>query len=174
MRNIVLFGFMGSGKSAVAKKLQDKLHYTLIEMDQLIEESEQTTINQIFKIKGEPYFRELEKKMVEKISKKNNSIISTGGGVVLDQENIKNLKKNGILISLLASPEIIFQRIKKETHRPLLKTENPLKTISDLLEYRKPFYKKADYLIDTSQLTVEEVVEKILKILKNQHKSVHN
>ena len=165
--NIVLFGFMGTGKSAISKKLADVLHQDVCEMDELIEKQEQMPISTIFKEKGESHFRQLERDLVKKLSKEDDKIISTGGGVILNEKNIIDFKKNGILISLMASPEAIYQRVKDETHRPLLKTKDPLKTIQELLDYRNPFYEKAPYHIDTSNLSINEVVDKILKIIED-------
>jgi shikimate kinase len=165
MKNIVILGFMGTGKSSVAKIVAKKLNFQFIEMDNLIEEKEGITINKIFQDKGEEYFRTLERKLTQEISPKQDQVISTGGGIVLNEKNILDFRKNGILFSLLAKPEVILERVKKETHRPLLKTKDPLKTIKKMLNYRKPFYKKADYQIDTSDLTIKEVSEEIIKIV---------
>lgn len=167
MKNIVLTGFMGVGKNTIGKKLAKELGSKFVNTDDIIEKEEGITITQIFKKFGEKHFRELEKEVVKKVAQGKDQVISTGGGVVLDRENISNLKKNGVIIYLWASPEVIRERMKKETHRPLLEGVNREKRIEELLDYRKPFYKKsADYIVDTSHLSVEEAVEKILKYLK--------
>ncbi len=168
MKNIVLLGFMGTGKTAVAKELSRRLKKEYVEIDDLIEKDQKDTIENIFKNKGEAYFRQVEKNITREISQKKDVVISTGGGVVLDEENIKNLEKNGILICLEASPKVIFERIKKGTHRPLLKVENPMKRIKELLEKRKPYYQKIDRHINTSHLSVKQVVNKIIEILKKE------
>lgn len=167
MKNIVLTGFMGVGKNVIGKKLAKELGLKFVNTDDIIEKEEGITITQIFKKFGEKHFRELEKEVVKKVAQRKDQVISTGGGVVLDRENISNLKKNGVIIYLWASPEVIRERMKKETHRPLLEGVNREKRIEELLDYRKPFYKKsADYIVDTSHLTVEKIVEKILKYLR--------
>jgi shikimate kinase len=167
MKNVVLTGFMAAGKNAVGRQLAQELSLEFVDTDNIIEKKEGITITHIFKKSGEEHFRKLEKKVIRKVAQGRNQVISTGGGVVLDQENISNLKKNGVIICLWASPEAIRDRTKKETHRPLLQGVNREKRIRELLDYRKPFYEKsADYIIDTSHLTVEEIVEKILKYLK--------
>lgn len=164
MKNIVLLGFMGTGKTTVAKELSRRLKKEYVEIDDLIEKDQKDTIENIFKNKGETYFRQVEKNITKKISQKEDLVISTGGGVVLDEENIKNLKKNGILICLEANPKVILERVKKETQRPLLKVKNPKQRIKELLEKRRPFYQKADFYIDTSNLSIQEVADKIVEI----------
>lgn len=169
MKNIVLFGFMGAGKSSVGKMLAERLNISFIEMDEIIENENKMTISDIFEEYGEAHFRELEKDLVKRISKDNSCVISTGGGVVLDEENVKLLGKNGILISLMAREKVIYERIKNETQRPLLKTENILQKIKEMLDYRRPFYEKAGHCIDTSDRSKEEVVEEILEYVEKQN-----
>lgn len=166
MKNIVLTGFMGAGKSSVGRKLAERLGIGIVDTDDLIERSAGMRIFEIFAKHGEPHFRELEKKAVAEASKLENRVILTGGGVVLKEENMKNLRRNGIIIYLHAKPGVIYSRIKHETHRPLLQVENPMKKIKELLEYRAPYYANNDFIVDTSELTVEQVVEEILKKLK--------
>ncbi len=167
MKNIVLTGFMGAGKNAIGKRLAQELDLKFVDTDNIIEKEEGITITQIFKRFGEKHFRKLEKEVVKKVASGEDQVISTGGGVVLDQENISNLKKKGIIICLWASPEVIRKRTEKEAHRPLLEGGEGRRPIEELLDYRKPFYEKsADYIIDTSHLTMEEVVKKILKYLQ--------
>lgn len=168
MKNIVLFGFMGTGKSSVGKILAEKLNMSFLEMDEIIEKENRMTIDDIFKKHGEVYFRKLEKDLIKRISKNSSSVISTGGGVVLDEENVRLLSKKGILISLMASEKVVYERVKDETHRPLLKTENVLQKIKEMLDYRKLFYERAGYCIDTSDKTKEEVAEEVVRYVKGQ------
>ncbi len=160
--NIVLTGFMGAGKTTVGKALAEKTGMPVIDTDNKIEEDSGMEISDIFEKYGEPYFRELEKKAVSRVSMLKNHIIVTGGGVVLNKENIKNLRRNGIIIYLHATPEIIYDRIKHTTHRPLLRCPDPLSKIKELLSSRAPFYEDNDLTIDTSNLTIDEVVKEIL------------
>lgn len=153
MKNIVLTGFMGTGKTEVGKELSRLLGIKMIDIDSEIEKAEGITINEIFKRYGESKFRDIETEMIKKISTENNLIISTGGGAVLREENIKMLKENGVIVCLFATPETIFERTKDNSDRPLLKVDNPLCKIKELLEYRLPFYKKADIIIDTEGKT---------------------
>jgi shikimate kinase len=167
MKNIVLTGFMGAGKTAVGKELARLLDMRLIDLDSEIEKAEQTTINEIFKQSGEKKFREIETEMIKKVTNNENIIISTGGGAVMKQENIDLLKKTGIIICLIATPETILQRTGNNSDRPLLQVANPLAKINELLNLRKPFYEKADIMIDTEDKTplriAKEIVEKIRK-----------
>ncbi len=165
-KNIVLIGFMGSGKSAVAKKLAQKLKLKFVDLDKAIEEKEQKPITEIFSQKGEGHFRRIEKDMVKEVSAKDAQVIACGGGVALDPENIANLRQQGSLIYLKASPEAIFNRTKGKKHRPLLNVGQPEKKIEELLKFREAFYAQADYTVETSNLSVEEVANEIIKILK--------
>ena len=156
---------MGTGKTAVGRELSRILDMKLIDADTEIEKSEKITINEIFKQFGEPRFREIETDMIRKLSESKNTIISTGGGAVLKQENMDILRKNGVIVCLTASPETIFERTSTNNDRPLLQVENPLKKINELLNFRKPFYEKADVMIDTEGKPplriAEEIIEKV-------------
>lgn len=165
MKNIVLFGFMGSGKSTVAKSLSRKLNMPIMEMDKIIEKEEKKSINHIFSEHGEAYFRELEHKLIIRLCEQNNQIISTGGGVIKHEANVKLLEEKGITFSLIAKPETIYNRVKHSDHRPLLKTADPLGTIKELLASREEAYRTAEYVIETDNLTVEQVADKIFNIV---------
>lgn len=166
--NIVLVGFMGTGKTVVAKKLAKMRGMEYLDLDDVIESDRGQAISQIFAEDGEPSFRKLEKETAARISKLDNLVLATGGGVVLDPDNVKNLKRNGVMICLEAEPEVIYSRVKDQTHRPLLNIPDPMKKIRELLDARAPYYAKADFLIDTSDLTIDEVVGEILKIIKTK------
>jgi len=166
MKNIILTGFMGTGKTAVAKELSRLLNLKMVDIDNEIEKAEGITINEIFKRYGESKFRGIETEMIKKISSEKNLIISTGGGVVLREENIRMLKENGIIICLIATPETIFERTKNNSDRPLLQVSDPLKKIKELLEFRMPFYKKADIIINTEGKTPLQIAEEIIEEIK--------
>ena len=163
--NIILTGFMGTGKSITGKKLASKLRMSYLDTDELIEEREKDSISAIFKKKGEKYFRRLETKLVEEVASLDNYVISTGGGVVLREENIRVLKKNALIICLFASPEVILKRTESNKKRPLLGMDNQRKRIEDLLVLRKPYYEKTDFSVDTSALDCEGVVKEITEFL---------
>lgn len=162
--NIVLVGFMGTGKTQVAKALSKRLGMKYICTDEVIEDKERRSINEVFRKNGEAYFRSIEKEVVKKVAQLDKFIIDTGGGVVLDQENVESLKKNGKLFCLAARSDVILERTKKYRHRPLLNVEDPKAKVEELLKMRAPFYTQADFSIDTSNLTVDEVVEQISKL----------
>jgi len=169
--NVILIGFMASGKSVVAKRLAQRLKMPIADVDVLIENEQGMKIKDIFKIYGEPYFRKLEKEMANKISRIKGVVVSTGGGIVLNAENRRILRKCGIVFYLKASPDVILKRIKsaKNNERPLLKGKMGLKgEIKKLLKMRAPYYNAcAHYVIDTSEMTIEEVVKKIISIFRN-------
>lgn len=168
MRNIYLVGFMGTGKSAVGKELANRLGLEFIDLDILIEKRENLKINEIFNKKGEPYFRKKEKELLEDKSQNKNLVVSCGGGVVLDKQNIENMKKTGTMICLVSRTEIILERTNGYNHRPLLNTPDAKTRIEELLKLRAPYYAQADYTIDTSDLTIEEVLENILNIIERE------
>jgi len=170
MKNIVLVGFMGGGKTSVGKSIRDTLKMRLVNTDDLIEKKEGMSIAGIFAKKGESYFRKLEREIVKEISKSENSIIDTGGGVVINEDNVKDLKKNGLIFCLNATPEEILRRTKRYVHRPLLNVDDPLTEIKELLNKRKEYYKRADYQIDTNGKSIEEVAKEIIEIYKRQEK----
>lgn len=165
-KNIALVGFMGAGKTVVGKALSRQLGMIFIDSDDAIVEKEHRAISDIFAKDGEPYFRKVEKEVIKEISQRDGLIIACGGGVVLDKENMSNLKRNGLVVYLQATAEVIFERTKSYAHRPLLNVEDPQREIVKILEQRLPFYSQADYAVDTSDLTIEEVVNKILEIIK--------
>jgi shikimate kinase len=160
--NVVLTGFMGTGKSAVSRLLSKKLDWELIDADVEIEKAAGMKISDIFATKGEPYFRSLETEVINKLSQKNEVVISCGGGVVLKPENMDALEKNGFVVCLTATPETIYERTKHTKDRPLLNVPDPIAKIKDLLEKRATFYKRCHLTIDTTHLSIEEVVEEIL------------
>jgi len=168
MKNIVLTGFMGTGKTAVGKELARSLDVPLIDIDSEIENSERMTIQDIFKQHGEAVFREIETRKIKETAQRKNIIISTGGGAVLKDENMHALRRSGIIICLTASPETILQRVSNNNERPLLQGENPLRKIEELLHVRQPFYDKADIIIDTENRTPLQIAEEIIECLRNR------
>lgn len=167
MNNIILVGFMGTGKSVVGKKLAAKLNKDFVESDDVIEAREKMPIRDIFEKKGEPYFRRVEKEVIKEASSRKNVVISAGGGAIMDEENFNNLKNSGTLICLKASPDTILKRTKDLKTRPLLNVPDPKKRIGGLLKKREPYYNKADLIIETDNLSIEQVVERICKGRRN-------
>lgn len=165
MNNIILFGFMGTGKSTIGKLLNKKLGLSYIDMDSYITSTTGKSIKQIFDEDGEPFFRKLERELVQKLSLLNNQIISTGGGVVLDKKNISDFTKNGLAVCLNASPEIIFERIKNDNTRPLLSKIN-IDIISNLLKERSELYDKISFQIKTDHMLPETISSLIIENYK--------
>jgi len=157
---------MGTGKTAVGTRLADMLQMEFTDTDDIIEADSSMSISRIFSEMGEEHFRDLESKAVEKVCKLSNHVISTGGGVVIRERNIENLKSAGMLFCLDATPEAIFQRTSKESHRPLLQVKDPIGKIREMLRTRKPFYDRADHRIDTTQLTIHQVADKIAELFE--------
>lgn len=166
--NIILTGFMGAGKSVIGKKLEATCKKGLVSTDDLIEKREGRPITAIFKDSGEPYFRKVEDEVTREVSQQTNVIVDCGGGIVLNKDNVANLKQNGVVFYLSATPEQLFERIKGETHRPLLHVDNPLEKIRELLKCREPFYRQADHTIDTSDKTVDDIAKEIIRLMPNE------
>ena len=167
-KNIVLIGLMGSGKTTIGKKIAEKLKMKFIDTDELIVQKAQKAINLIFAEDGELFFRDLESEVIEEISKQENIVISTGGGAVLREENLNNLKKNGVLFYLFATAEELFERIKDDTERPLINTENPVKTLKTIQDNREIFYGQADFKINTGEKPPDEAADKIIEKFNRQ------
>ncbi len=167
--NIALIGFMGAGKSATGRALARKTGKTLAEVDALIEAKAGKTIKQIFAEEGEVAFREYEIAVIKELGSQKNLVIACGGGVVLNKINIDRLKQESVVIWLTASTEAILERLKTSgDSRPLMPAKNQENEVQSLLLFRQPFYERAaDLQVDTSGLSIEQVVEKILKKLAN-------
>jgi len=156
---------MGSGKSHVGHILSKKLRVRLYDVDKLIVKKEGCSINNIFAEKGEPYFRDLETRVIKEMQDlKETFVLSTGGGAVLKPENIKALKKIGTVIHLKTSPSVIFKRLLDNKTRPLLRVDNPEEKIKELLESRACAYHDCNFTVETDTLTPEGVSIKILEL----------
>ena len=165
--NIALIGFMGSGKTTVGKFLAKTMDMKFVDIDKVIESQEKKSINDIFQKKGQIYFRDLEREVISQESLKNNCVIATGGGSILDNENIKRLKETSFIVFLNANIECLYLRLKDNTTRPILNdAEDKRKLIEELLEKRKFLYQiSADYIIDINEKTnIYETVDKIKEV----------
>lgn len=167
-KNLVLIGFMGTGKSSVGKVLGRKLSRPVIDVDQTIESRANRKIDAIFETDGEAAFRRMEREAVAEAAAHDGAVITTGGGAVLDPENMKALRANGWILSLSASPETIFLRVKGSRHRPLLRSGDVLGEIARLLEARKGLYDDADYRFETDGRSPSQVARMILDTLKDK------
>lgn len=149
MKNIVLVGFMGSGKTTVGRLIAKETGMPLIDMDALIEERAGKTINEIFAEEGEPRFRQLERELVEELSAQEGHIISTGGGIVLNPDNIADFERTGLVVCLLVDSQSVLDRVRHDSTRPLLAGDKEQK-ILELLESRRPLYEAVTHRINTS------------------------
>ena len=166
--NIVLMGFMGTGKTSVGKKLAAALNLQFVDMDQIIEERAGKPITRIFAEEGEPHFRSLERALVVELAAQGGQVIACGGGVVLNPDNIHDYSKTGLVVCLTATPELIFQRTARATHRPLLEQEDRLQRIKDLLEKRRALYASIPHQVDTAAQTPDQVAETILNLYRSE------
>jgi len=164
MRNIVLTGFMGTGKTEVGKELSRLLSMRLIDVDYEIEQAEAMSIKDIFLEKGESYFREIEAEIIRKYAEEKKLIIATGGGAVLREENLAALRKNGAIFCLTARPETILDRTSRNDGRPLLQGDERMEKIRNLLSGRGPLYDQAGIMIDTENKTPLQIAEEIVGI----------
>ena len=163
--NILLIGFMGAGKTTVGKKLSKRLGYFFIDTDCEIEEEQGCTISEIFKYGGEICFRDLETNMLQQLQSKQNLVIATGGGMVMRQEN-RNLMQNlGTRVYLKVGLEELIRRLKKDKKRPLLQEARPIERITEMLEQRKSIYEEAECIVDTTDLSPQQMVSEIIRKL---------
>lgn len=160
--NIALCGFMGTGKSSVGRMVADQLRFDFLDTDTVIESRAGKVIAQIFAEQGEAAFRELERGLVKELAARTKTVISTGGGLVVDPENLASLKQHAVVICLWASPETLWARVKNQGHRPLLQEGDPLEKIRKLLAERTPFYKQADALVNTELRSARDVALQVL------------
>ncbi|HEX9142772.1 MAG TPA: shikimate kinase [Candidatus Binatia bacterium] len=164
-QNIALIGFMAVGKSAVGRTLARKLKRRFVDLDKVIEKAEGIKVRDIFEQKGEVYFRQREKEALAQILERHGQIIATGGGVVLDQENVKLLRDKALLICLAASTDVLLKRAGHGGKRPLLKGSNRKERIEEILRQRANHYAQAHACVETSDLSVDEVVQQIVTLL---------
>lgn len=165
--NLMLIGFMGTGKSTVAGKLKQMLQVEQIEMDALIAEEAGMSIPEIFEKFGESHFRDLETEMLRKFKEKKPVIVSCGGGAVLRDENIEIMRGQGKIILLTATPQTVYERVKDNHDRPVLNGNMNVEYISELMEKRRVRYETAaDIVIATDGKTVDEICNEILEEVK--------
>ena len=160
--NVVLVGFMGTGKTTVGKILAGRLRKKFVDMDRLLEERAGKSISRIFAEDGEAHFRSMERALVQELAAGENQVIAAGGGIVLNADNINDFNSSGRVICLLASEAEILRRIVGSTARPLLEKGNKVRRISELMETRRPLYEAIPDRVNTVGLTPEEVAETIL------------
>jgi len=161
---------MAVGKSAIGRTLAKKLRRRFVDLDRVIERAEGSKVREIFEHKGEAYFRQLEKQALADVLEENNQVIATGGGVILDDQNLQILREKALLIGLSAEMDVLLARAGDATKRPLLQGSNRREKIEILLRQRAARYAQAHVTIDTSNLTVDQVVKRIMGMLEVRKK----
>ena len=161
-RNIYLIGMMGTGKTTIGRLVSSRMQMDFIDSDHEIERKTGMKINEIFNNYGEKRFRELEEEFIRNGHPVENCLVSCGGGLCVIDGMIEKLKTKGLVICLFANPNLIFERVKSESHRPLLQVNDPVFEIKKIMETRKDTYFKADLVIKTDNLTPDEVTQKII------------
>ena len=164
--NLALIGFMGAGKTSVGRLVAEQLRFDCLDTDELIQSQSGRTITEIFKTDGEPAFRAMERQVVNELATRERSVICTGGGLPTNTENLASLKTHALVVCLWASPEKIWERVKNQTHRPLLRGPDPQSKIRELLAAREVFYRQADVLINTDLRSAREVAQQVVHQFK--------
>ena len=168
-KNIMLIGFMGTGKSTVASCLCNSYGMELIEMDELIASREEMSIPDIFAKHGEEYFRDLETNLVIEIQSEENKVVSCGGGVVLRERNVQEMKKAGVIVLLKATPETVLERVKDDDNRPLLQGNKNVEFIREMMEKRREKYEAtADVVVDTDGKEAIEICREIIEKVQGE------
>ncbi len=167
MKNIILIGFMGCGKTSVGKRLSQTLECEFLDTDELIEQQQQRTISDIFATDGEAAFREMETECLKNLLERQGDgfVLSVGGGLPIREVNRGLLKELGDVILLQVSPDVVYKRLRNDTTRPLLQDKNPRGRILDLMSARKSYYEEAaTHIVDVNDRSFEEIVADILEI----------
>jgi len=160
--NLALIGFMGTGKTTVGRLVADLLRFEFVDTDDLIQQATGRAITDIFAQDGEPAFRALEKQIGQELATRKRLVISTGGGFPAEPGNLSGLKAHAVVVCLWAAPDKIWERVRHQSHRPLLQHPDPPARIRELLALREPFYKNADVLVNTDLRSVREVAQQIV------------
>lgn len=163
LRNIALIGFMGTGKTSVGHMVAGRLGFTFIDTDHLIERKAGMAISQIFARQGEARFREIEREVVDRLAERDRCVIATGGGVGANPELLASLKRHALVVCLWASAERIWERVRRQVHRPLLHVPDPQQRIRDLLAQRQPVYRQADVLLNADTRQIAHTAAQVIK-----------
>jgi shikimate kinase len=165
-RSIVLIGMMGAGKTSVGKRLAVRLALPFVDADHAIEEAANQTIAEIFAVHGEAYFRDGERRVIARLLRERRQVIATGGGAFMNGETREAVAAGAVSIWLKADAEVLFERVRRRSHRPLLQTDDPLGTMRRLIADRYPVYASADITVDSRDVPHEAVVEDVLTALE--------
>jgi shikimate kinase len=162
--NVVLYGFMGSGKSAVARRLGELHGLDVLDTDSMIEDLEGATIDEIFRTRGELAFRGLERDVVREVAERDRAVIATGGGVPLDQRNVELLARRGVGILLMASAPVVLERVRTHGERPLLRGSLDVGRIQSLMADRREAYARIPLRVDTAARSVDQVAGEVWRL----------
>lgn len=165
---------MGTGKSSVGHSVSAMLHFQFADTDTLVEARVGASIADIFAKEGELRFRSYESQVVRGLVHCRRTVISTGGGVILNPENLESLKAHSLVVCLWASVDTIYERVRSQSHRPLLQCEDPKGRIRELLAEREPFYRQADILLSTEFRTIREVAQQVINQLRLAQARAHS
>jgi shikimate kinase len=170
-RSIVLVGLMGAGKTAIGKRLAERLGVSFIDADHEIERAADSTINEIFERYGEDEFRQGERRVIARLLSGPPKVLATGGGAFMAQETREAIRENGVSVWLKADLEVLFERVSRRSHRPLLKTGNPRDILRDLMDKRYPVYAEADLTVETFNGPIEATVDRVYAAVLDQLRS---
>lgn len=173
--NLVLIGFMASGKSSIGKRVARRLGYRFVDTDDVIESEMGCSVSDIFAIQGEAYFRSLETRLIQNLRQLQNHVLATGGGIVTTPGNMDLLKQIGIVIFLNAEPKDILTRLERDTRRPMVQGENLEERVFGLLEQRMPLYSEADLIVKATRGSVNQTAGEVVRHIvayQNEHTPV--
>ena len=163
IHNLALIGFMGVGKSSVGRLAAAQLHFEFLDTDGLIEALAGKPIARVFAEDGEAAFRACEREVVRQLERRRDLVVATGGGLAANPDNLASLKLHAFVVCLWASPEALWERVRHQTHRPLLQAPDPPARIRLLLAEREPFYRQADLLVNTEMRPVKDIAQLVVQ-----------
>lgn len=164
-RNIVFVGLMGAGKSAIGRSVAQQLRIPFVDTDDEIERVSRMTISELFASYGEDEFRALETRVIKRLLRGGPKVVSTGGGAFINENTRRHIKRGGVSLWLKADLEVLWERVNKRDHRPLLKTENPKATLAALMEKRYPIYCDADITIESRDVRKDIIATEVLEAI---------
>jgi shikimate kinase len=166
MKTIVLVGMMGAGKTAIGRRIAKRLNLDFIDADDEIETAAGCAIEDIFKLHGEAEFRDGERRVIKRLLQQPVHVLATGGGAFMDAETRAEIHNNSVSVWLRADFDVLWRRVSRRSHRPMLKTDNPRETLAALIEKRYPIYATADVTVDSRDAPPEETVDRVVAALQ--------